>query len=52
MTTITISLAKACYRTGVSDRAAAIIARSVFPNDTSKDIDRSNIRREKSKTRQ
>ena len=47
------SLAKACDRTGVSDRAAAIIASSVLqdmgivsPNDTSKVIDRSRIRRE------
>lgn len=53
------SLAKACDRTGVSDRAAAIIASSVLqdmgivsPNDTSKVIDRSKIRRERSRTRQ
>lgn len=53
------SLAKACDRTGISDRAAAIIASSVLqdmrivsPNDTSKVIDRSKIRRERSRTRQ
>lgn len=53
------SLAKACDRTGVSDRSAAIIATSVLqdlgvvsPKDTSKIIDRSKIRRERSKVRE
>ena len=48
-----LSLALACDRTGVSDRAAAIIASSVLKdvgiissNDTSGVIDRSKLRRE------
>jgi len=52
------SLAKACDRTGVSDRSAAVLATSVLhdlglvsPIDRSKVIDRSKIRRERSKTR-
>jgi len=50
-------LAKACDRTGVSDRSAAVLATSVLndlglvpPLDRSKVIDRSKIRRESSKT--
>uniref|UniRef100_UPI00358EBD2F uncharacterized protein n=1 Tax=Myxine glutinosa TaxID=7769 RepID=UPI00358EBD2F len=53
------SLAKACDRTGVSDRSAAILASSVLhdlgvvsPKHRSKIIDRSKIRRERSKTRE
>lgn len=53
------SLAKACDRTGVSDRSAAILATSVLNDlgvvssiDRSKVIDRSKIRRERSKTRE
>lgn len=52
------SLALACDRTGVSDRAAAIIASSVLkdvgiisPNDPSRVIDRSKLRRERTKVR-
>lgn len=52
------SLALACDRTGVSDRAAAIIASSVLKdvgiissNDTSSVIDRSKLRRERTKVR-
>lgn len=52
------SLALACDRTGVSDRAAAIIASSVLKdvgiissNDTSGVIDRSKLRRERTKVR-
>jgi len=56
--TITLpSLAKACDRTGVSDRAAAMIASAVLqdmgiisPEDRSKIIDQSKIRRERTKT--
>ena len=44
---ITTPSAKACDRTGISVRAAAIIARSVSLYDTSKVIDRSQIRRKK-----
>ncbi|CAG9792722.1 unnamed protein product [Diatraea saccharalis] len=52
------SLALACDRTGVSDRAAAIIASSVLKdvgivssNDASGVIDRSKLRRERTKVR-
>lgn len=52
------SLALACDRTGVSDRAAAIIASSVLkdvgiisPNNTSSVIDHSKLRRERTKVR-
>ena len=52
------SLAKACDRTGVSDRSAAVLATSVLHDlglvskiDRSKVINRSKIRRERSKTR-
>lgn len=52
------SLALACDRTGVSDRAAAIIASSVLKdvgiissNDPSGVIDRSKLRRERAKVR-
>lgn len=52
------SLALACDRTGVSDRAAAIIASSVLKdvgiissNDPSHIIDRSKLRRERTKVR-
>src|SRR6218665_2078978 len=52
------SLAKACDRTGVSDRSAAVLATSVphdlgivSPIDQSKVIDRSKIRREHRKNR-
>lgn len=52
------SLALACDRTGVSDRAAAIIASSVLKDvgiisseDTSGVIDRSKLRRERTKVR-
>jgi len=52
------SLSKACDRTGVSDRSAAVLATSVLhdrglvsPIDRSKVIDRSKIRRERSKAR-
>uniref|UniRef100_UPI00358F8643 uncharacterized protein n=1 Tax=Myxine glutinosa TaxID=7769 RepID=UPI00358F8643 len=53
------SLAKACDRTGVSDRSATKLATSVLhdlgvvsPKDRSKIIDCSKIRRERSKTRE
>lgn len=53
------SLAKACDRTGVSDRSAAVLATSVLhdlgvvsPIDRSKVIDRSKIRRERIKSRE
>ena len=50
---ITIYLAKAWDRNAISDlAAAAIIAWSVSPNDTSKVVHHSKGRREKSKTRQ
>ncbi|KAL4712991.1 hypothetical protein ACJJTC_012061 [Scirpophaga incertulas] len=52
------SLALACDRTGVSDRAAAMIASSVLKdvgivssNDTGSVIDRSKLRRERTKVR-
>ncbi|KAL4720314.1 hypothetical protein ACJJTC_013568 [Scirpophaga incertulas] len=53
-----LSLALACDRTGVSDRAAAMIASSVLKdvgivssNDTGSVIDRSKLRRERTKVR-
>ena len=59
MTIALPSLAKAWDRTGVSDRSAAVLATSVLhdlglvsPIDRSKVIDRSKIRRERSKTRE
>ena len=53
------SLTKACDRNGVSDRLAAVLETSVLhdlglelPIDRSKVIDRSKIRRERSKIRE
>src|SRR6218665_635212 len=58
MTKYLPSLAKACNRTGVSDRSAAVLATSVqrdlglmLPIDRSKVIDRSKIRRERMENR-
>ena len=52
------ALAAACDRTGVSDRAAAVLVSAVLqnmkmvsPNERSKVIDRSKIRRERTKVR-
>ncbi len=59
MTVSLPSLSKACDRAGVLDRAAAILATSVLHDlglvtliDRSKIIDRSRIRRERSKIRE